>query len=337
MRLRGRRDGAAAATYAAVLDGVHLWLDLDGPVSVRDADSNAVIELGEQPCDLTGLTGSTYDVLAGKAAVRLTTPPRPPPPGPRSRRTAPPAGRWSALDDGRLRLARHTVAATAELDAVDVRGDRVHLRVRPPGGVEPGCHLLLLDTDDQVLGDAARDRARRAGGDADRGRRPAGRLLRHAPARGRHGGGVGPDPAAGQRPGRPPPRRAPPGAVRAGPRTEAPRAGCGGTPTGCSRSARSTRTRPGEQGVKVTFLTQSAHKLGGTERSAITQANALVAAGHDVRILSVVKAADQPVFAIDDRVVVEHLVDLTGDVRRGAARPGVACWCRSDGTSSSPR
>ncbi len=39
MRLRGRRDGAAAATYAAVLDGVHLWLDLDGPVSVRDADS----------------------------------------------------------------------------------------------------------------------------------------------------------------------------------------------------------------------------------------------------------------------------------------------------------
>ena len=63
--------------------------------------------------------------------------------------------------------------------------------------------------------------------------------------------------------------------------------------------------------MKVTFLTQSAHKLGGTERSAITQANALVAAGHDVRILSVVKAADQPVFAIDDRVVVEHLVDLT--------------------------
>ena len=55
------------------------------------------------------------------------------------------------LDDGRLQLARRTVAATAELDAVDVRGDRVHLRVRPPGGVEPGCHLLLLDTDDQVL------------------------------------------------------------------------------------------------------------------------------------------------------------------------------------------
>ena len=54
--------------------------------------------------------------------------------------------------------------------------------------------------------------------------------------------------------------------------------------------------------MKVTFLVQSAHKMGGTERSAISQANALVAAGHEVRILSVVKAAEEPVFAIDDRV-----------------------------------
>jgi glycosyltransferase involved in cell wall biosynthesis len=63
--------------------------------------------------------------------------------------------------------------------------------------------------------------------------------------------------------------------------------------------------------VRVTFLVQSAHKLGGTERSAVTQANALVAAGHEVRILSVVKAAERSVFAIDERVSVEHLVDLT--------------------------
>ena len=101
-------------------------------------------------------------MLAGKAAVGLAAAPRPPP-----ARTPLAPGRHHPLevvrlDDGRLRLARRTVAATAELDAVDVRGDRVHLRVRPPGGVEPGCHLLLLDTDDQVLGDAARDRARRA-------------------------------------------------------------------------------------------------------------------------------------------------------------------------------
>jgi glycosyltransferase involved in cell wall biosynthesis len=63
--------------------------------------------------------------------------------------------------------------------------------------------------------------------------------------------------------------------------------------------------------VKVTFLVQSAHKQGGTERSAISQANALAAAGHDARILSVVKAAERPAFAIDDRVRVDHLVDLT--------------------------
>ena len=63
--------------------------------------------------------------------------------------------------------------------------------------------------------------------------------------------------------------------------------------------------------MKVTFLVQSAHKLGGTERAAITQANALAAAGHDVKILSVVKSAEEPAFTIDRRVAVEHLVDLT--------------------------
>lgn len=63
--------------------------------------------------------------------------------------------------------------------------------------------------------------------------------------------------------------------------------------------------------MKVTFLVQSAHKLGGTERSAISQANALAAAGHDARILSVVKAAAEPAFAIDPRVRVDHLIDLT--------------------------
>ena len=63
--------------------------------------------------------------------------------------------------------------------------------------------------------------------------------------------------------------------------------------------------------MRITFLVQSAHKQGGTERAAISQANALAAAGHDVRILSVVKAAPEPAFAIDQRVRVEHLVDLT--------------------------
>lgn len=151
MRLRGRRGPAAPATYAAILDGVHLWLDVDGPVTVRDADSGAVTDLGDQPCDLGGLMGTTYDVLAGKAEVRLDRPPG----RPLARTPLAPDGvtQWEPvrLDDGRLRLTRREVTPTAELDAVDVRADRVHLRIRHPAGVQPGCHLLLLDTDDVVL------------------------------------------------------------------------------------------------------------------------------------------------------------------------------------------
>jgi hypothetical protein len=146
----GRRDGAVA-TYAAVLDGIHLWLDVDGPVAVREADGKATIELGDHPYDLSDLTGSAYAVLAGKAAVTLATPPE----LPLARTPLAPDGvtQWAVdrQDDGRLQLTRTTVPATAELDAVDVRGDRVHLRIQPPGGVEPGCHLLLLSPEDEVL------------------------------------------------------------------------------------------------------------------------------------------------------------------------------------------
>jgi hypothetical protein len=151
VRFRGRRDDAAVATYAEVLDGVHLWLDVEGRVSVREAGGKDVIDLGEHPYDLAALTGATYDVLAGRAPVRLAAAPVPD----LARTPLAPDGvtRWRVerLDDGQLRLARSEVAPTAELEAVDVRGDRVHLRIRPVDGVEPGCHLLLLDTGDQVL------------------------------------------------------------------------------------------------------------------------------------------------------------------------------------------
>ncbi len=154
MRFRGRRGGAAVATYAAVLDGAHLWLDVDdaaGPVSLRDTETKAVTELGDQPYDLTGLTGSSYDVLSGKAQVELASELD----RAVARTPVAPDGvtQWEVvrLDDGRLRLDRARVPATAELGAIDVRGDRVHLRIRPADGVELGCHLLLLDTDDQVL------------------------------------------------------------------------------------------------------------------------------------------------------------------------------------------
>jgi hypothetical protein len=151
MRLFGRRDSPAVASYAAVLDGAHLWLDVEGAVSVREVDDNGVVGLGDHPHDLTGLTGTSYDVLAGGAPVRLIEEPR----RDLARTPLAPDGvtRWAVerLGDGALRLTRREVPATAVLDAVDVRGDRLHLQVRPPDGVEPGSHLLLLDTDDQVL------------------------------------------------------------------------------------------------------------------------------------------------------------------------------------------
>jgi hypothetical protein len=150
MRLFGRREGGAVATYAAVLDGAHLWLDVDGPVSVRDTVSAQITELGEHPYDLTTLPGESYELLAGKAHVALAEPLE----RPTARTPVAPDGltRWEVVrrEDGRLLLIRRPVPASAELDAVDVRGDRVHLRIRPPDGVQPGCHLLLLDTDDQV-------------------------------------------------------------------------------------------------------------------------------------------------------------------------------------------
>ena len=67
--------------------------------------------------------------------------------------------------------------------------------------------------------------------------------------------------------------------------------------------------------MRIAFLVLSAYEMGGTERSAITQANALArqAGSHDVTILSVLRSADEPHYAIDDRVTVRHLVDVRDD------------------------
>jgi hypothetical protein len=155
MKLLRRRSGAPVASYAAVLDGAHLWLEVEpgaARISARDAGTGAVLDLGAQPHDLGGLSGSTYDVLADESLVQLDASTE----RPLHRTPLTPDGlaRWEVVrhDDGHLQLVRRSVAPTAELDAVDVRGDRVHLRIRPPEEVEPGWHLLLLDTDDAVLG-----------------------------------------------------------------------------------------------------------------------------------------------------------------------------------------
>ena len=147
MRLFGRRDGSPVATYAAVLDGRHLWLEVeaDGPVALREVGGRDSVEVGDAPFDLTALTGAAYDVVVGRGRVEAPGHLRPSPLAPDG------TTRWVLTGDGGLRLERRSVEATAELDAVDVRGGRVHLRIRPAEGVEPGTHLLLLDQDDAVL------------------------------------------------------------------------------------------------------------------------------------------------------------------------------------------
>ncbi|MXG91996.1 hypothetical protein [Nocardioides flavescens] len=153
--LRGprRRDGDPVATYAAVLDGAHLWLEVDGasgPLSLRAVGVRESVELGEGPHDLTGLVADAYDVVVGRTRIGVAADLQ----RPLTRSPLAPDGvsRWEPQDDGgRLRLVRTRLVPTAVLDDVELRGERIHLRLRPPGPPETGTHLLLLDQDDTVL------------------------------------------------------------------------------------------------------------------------------------------------------------------------------------------
>ena len=64
--------------------------------------------------------------------------------------------------------------------------------------------------------------------------------------------------------------------------------------------------------MKIGYLVFNLDGMGGTSRSAITQANAL-AADHDITMLSVTRSADAPHYAIDSRITVVHLVDVRDD------------------------
>lgn len=147
MRLLKRREQSTVATYAAVLDGVHLWLDVEGTVAVREGRTTT--ELGPAPCDLSRLAAqdgaATYDVLVDDAPVRL----EPRAGSPLTRTPLSPDGRtqWEVEPGEPLRLHRSTVEPTARLDAVTLHGDAIGLQLSQTRG----HHLLLLDTDDQVL------------------------------------------------------------------------------------------------------------------------------------------------------------------------------------------
>jgi len=61
--------------------------------------------------------------------------------------------------------------------------------------------------------------------------------------------------------------------------------------------------------VRVAFVVFNIYGAGGTVRSVTTQANALVRAGVDVSIISMVRDADRPHYQVDDAVVLAPLVD----------------------------
>ena len=100
--------------------------------------------------------------------------------------------------------------------------------------------------------------------------------------------------------------------------------------------------------MRIALLVFNLDGMGGTSRSAITQANAL-AADHDVRLVSVTRTRRAPHYDIDARIAVDYLVDLRdakapATVAEGLVEgptprrctPASRRWCRPAGTASSP-
>lgn len=80
--------------------------------------------------------------------------------------------------------------------------------------------------------------------------------------------------------------------------------------------------------MKIAFLVFNLDGMGGTSRSAVTQANAL-AAHHDVRFVSVTRSDDAPHYHLDTRIGVDYLVDVRDEstpttVVDGLLEPAVA-------------
>ncbi|GAB3200467.1 hypothetical protein GCM10027062_20130 [Nocardioides hungaricus] len=88
--------------------------------------------------------------------------------------------------------------------------------------------------------------------------------------------------------------------------------------------------------MRIAFVVFNLDGMGGTSRSAITQANALVSLpdeGHDVRLVSITRSADAPHYGIDPRVEVAYLADVR-DSPALHDRPSVLVPPRWDGQFS---
>jgi glycosyltransferase involved in cell wall biosynthesis len=61
--------------------------------------------------------------------------------------------------------------------------------------------------------------------------------------------------------------------------------------------------------MRIRYLLLHAYGTGGTIRTVINQANTLVAAGHDIELVSAVRHKDEPWFPVDPRVKITSLTD----------------------------
>lgn len=64
--------------------------------------------------------------------------------------------------------------------------------------------------------------------------------------------------------------------------------------------------------MRIRYLLLHAYGTGGTTRTVFNQANSMVAAGHDVELVSVLRRRDDVRFPLDERVTVTSLVDQRG-------------------------
>ena len=366
MRLSPRRrtDGDDApsrgpvAAYAGILDGRHLWLTLESGEHRRAArratGDDASTSPATSPTCWRCCRPATRRTTSCRAAERVWGPP--PPTGDPTRVPVSPDGLTQLgldrTESGHLRVdpARGRARPHCWRRSSSASGE-AHLTLRPPGDVEPGTHLLLLDGDRPAPRPAARHRPRRPRRGAGRRRDlPAGYFGVVRLALGTEDSWVrirrrrsdladphravllpelhdtGPEADAEEDAPRARFRWNPDShLVAPGPRPgRADRAGRDGHPDGGPR-------------VKIAYLVLSAYAMGGTERSAITQANALAA---DARRDDPQRAALGRRAALRDRRAGHGPAPRRRPARdrpRTRSSTPSRCSCPAGGTASSRR
>ncbi len=325
--------GASVARFAGILDGQSLWVAVDatpGTLALRDTTSGDVLSLpddapDDQPAytsirvdlgELPGTGEASYDVVVvprnGRAPRPVWTPPL------ADARVAPARDERTQFalarsDSGTLQVRRTSLTPTAWLSTVTEVAEGVRLTVTlPPEDSSDAAttQVALLDGDDPLAtfpttydetsgqvtvvltapteADPAADVLTRVVVGSPGAWRP---VRRHRDDVVDPGRGV-PAPAG------PASRHRHPSAAAALRRR--------GLPAGPDPARRGGRP------MRIAFCVFNLDGMGGTSRSAVTQANAL-APHHDVRFVSVTRSAEQPHYHLDPSITVEYLVDVRDD------------------------